>query len=161
MGVTELALSLAKLVPDIVGWVAGDDAEKVATNVVAIAEKVTGKKEQEAVDELISNPTLALEFYKLLMEDRNSAREVYKIHHDNSDKIANSVIRYNLWLVLFLVLADVAAYVFLASNPALLTALSTSTGFVIQSLLKERQDILGFYFGSSIGSKIKTLVGSK
>ena len=161
MSITEIALSLAKFVPDIVGWVAGDNAEKVATDVVAIAEKVTGKKAEDAVDAINSDPTLALAFYKMLMEDRNSAREIYKIHPDNSDKISNSVIRYNLWLVLFLVLADVAAYVLLAANPALLTALSTSTGFVIQSLLKERQDILGFYFGSSIGSKIKTLTGSK
>ena len=34
-------------------------------------------------------------------------------------------------------------------------------GFVINSLLNERQQVTGFLFGSSMGSKMKTLLGGK
>jgi hypothetical protein len=161
MSNTSIALGLSRFVPDIIGWIAGDKAEKVATDVVSIAEKVTGKKGGDALDAINENPELALEFHKALMADRANARDTYKVHNEASDRIAHGIMQYNIWIVCALVLADVVACIFLADHAAVLTVVSTSTGFVIQSLLKERQDVTGFFYGSSIGSKMKTMTGMK
>lgn len=172
MSITSIALDLAKFVPDIIDWIAGDKEEKVAKDLVTIAENITRQKSEKAVEALEQNQILALAFQRevmkyryrfdaLVMADRKDARDTYKIHHDASDRIAFMIMKFNLPLVFLLVLLDVVACIFLANNAALLTVVSTSTGFVIQSLLKERQDVTGFHFGSSIGSKMKTMAGVK
>lgn len=175
MSITAIALGLAKFVPDIVGWIAGDKAEEVAEKVVDIATKVTGQpkeKADEALNAINANPHLALEFHKAVMADahkfdemvladRQNARESYKVHNAASDKIAFIIIKFNLPLVFLLVLADVLACIYLSENAAVLTTISTTVGFVINALLKERQDVTAFHFGSSIGSKMKTMAGLK
>lgn len=171
MSVTAIALGLAKFVPDIVGWIAGDKAEEVADKVVDIAAKVTGESKEDAilaVNAINEDPVLALEFHKAVMadahifdemvlKDRQNAREAYKVHHEASDQIAFLIMRFNLPLVFLLVLADVLACIYLHDNAAVLTTISTTVGFVINALLKERQDVTGFHFGSSLGSKMKTM----
>lgn len=167
MSATAIALGLAKFVPDIVGWIAGDKAEKVASKVVGIAEDLTGQRGDEAMKAINQDPHLALEFHKAVMADkhrfdemvladRQSAREAYKVHNEASDKIAFIIMRFNLPLVFLLVVADVLACIYLGENAAVLTTVSTTVGFVINALLKERQDVTGFHFGSSLGSKMKT-----
>jgi len=60
-----LALSLAKVVPDIVGWFKGDDAKDKAEKVINLAKSITGEDEPEvAVTKILENPELALDFQK-------------------------------------------------------------------------------------------------
>ena len=124
MSVTAIALGLAKFLPDIVGWIAGDKAEKAAQGVVDIAEQVTGLKSDDALEAINQDPSLALQFKMAVMADkhrfnemtladRQNAREAYKVHNEAGDKIAFNIIKYNLFIVFALVLGDVLACIFL------------------------------------------------
>jgi hypothetical protein len=81
-----VALSLLQYAPAAVKLIAGDKAGNVAEKIVNIAEKITGKKGNEAVEAIKENPQFALDFEKSIMdyeielqrlaiEDRKSARE--------------------------------------------------------------------------------------
>ncbi|MES2252175.1 MAG: hypothetical protein V4482_00620 [Pseudomonadota bacterium] len=81
------AMGLAEFAPAIVRWLSGDDAEKVAADVVSSARRITGKDElSELFDELRTDPTVLIQFQKdmLSMEterelaylkDRQGARD--------------------------------------------------------------------------------------
>ena len=80
---TQLIPFLLPKVAKAIGW---DKAEKVAETVVGIAEAVTGKKGQEAVEAVKANPETALAFLQaqmaqetrleeLMVEDRKDARD--------------------------------------------------------------------------------------
>lgn len=64
-----LALELAShAAPKIAGMLAGDDAEKVAEQVVGVAKKITGlDNPRDAVDAINADPALALELQKALI----------------------------------------------------------------------------------------------
>lgn len=52
--------ALLQAAPSIAGWFGGDDAEKVATEVVGIAKRVTGiEDDKAAVDKIAADPQLA------------------------------------------------------------------------------------------------------
>jgi hypothetical protein len=52
-----IAFELAKFAPKIIKWITGSDkAEKAAEQVVAIAETVTGRTGQDAVDMIGADP---------------------------------------------------------------------------------------------------------
>ncbi|TNC80680.1 MAG: hypothetical protein C9356_12330 [Oleiphilus sp.] len=170
MSAIAIASALIKFAPKIAGWIGGDKAEDVAEKVVDIAKDVTGKPgATDALEAIKTNPNTALEFQKAVMdnehvfdrmvlEDRQHARETYKVHNEASDKIAFYIMKYNLPLILVLVLVNVIATHYLKTDPALLSTVSTLVGFIINALLKERQDVTAFHFGSSLGSKMKTAV---
>src|SRR5687768_8774593 len=74
------------LLPKVAKALGGEKAEKVAETVVGIAEAVTGKKGQDAVEAVKANPETALAFLKsqmdqetrleeLVIEDRKDARD--------------------------------------------------------------------------------------
>ena len=166
-----IALGLASLVPDILKLFGRDDDSSVATKVIDVAKKITGKdNEGELLEALKSDPSKILEYKKALLEDKfvrdridlanvQSAREMHKDNHVQADKIADGVIRWNLWFVFGLVGLNIFVISVFKTNPELLALVSNVLGFVINSLLKERQDIINFYFGSSLGSKIKSFIG--
>jgi hypothetical protein len=63
--------------------------------------------------------------------------------------------KWNLWSILALVLVNGIAIYFLSEEAAVLATVSNLLGIVIKSLLDERKEVTGFYFGSSVGSKMK------
>ena len=60
-----IALGLSQFVPGIVRWIAGDDAGKVAEDVVGIAKAVSGQDDgDKALKAIQKNPELALQFQR-------------------------------------------------------------------------------------------------
>ena len=134
---------------------------------IGVVEQLTGKKGDEAVSMVGADPALQVEFKRMLLKDkhvaeemryadRKDAREMYKHHHGMQDDVAKSIMKWNLPGVFILVLLNAAVMIFIPSEYAAAgQAIGTLMGFVINQLLKERQDLIGFNFGSSTGSKLK------
>lgn len=57
-----LAPVLAKIIPDIFGWLGGDDAERVAGQVVAVAQSVAGSTDPTVVAAMIEDPQRGADF---------------------------------------------------------------------------------------------------
>ena len=87
-----LAMGLAQFAPQIIKWVTGSPkAEEAAKQVVDIAQVVTGKSGNEALEALQFDPKLALDFRKAVMDveadldkaylqDVQHARETHREH---------------------------------------------------------------------------------
>lgn len=160
---------VANYAPDIIGLFSKDKgaaAEKALSAATGVIESITGKKGDEAVAAIEGSPELQLAFQKALMADkhideqmryadRGNARDMYKHHHGMQDQVAKQIMSQNLWFVMTLVMANVAIMVFVPNDfAAAMQGVGTLIGMVINSLLKERQDLVGFNFGSSTGSKL-------
>ena len=91
-------------------------------------------------------------------EDRKSARDSYKVHHEQADKVAQSIMARNLPTIFILVIVNVTsvyAAEYFKLPTGVLAIISNLIGVVIGQLLAERQSVVGFFFGSSLGSKMK------
>lgn len=162
------ALTIAKYIPDVIDLFDKDDKESVASKVVNIAKKVTGNDESDIPTILEQDPRAVLELRKAILEDKwvqeridldnvKSAREMHRVNNEQADKISDSVIKYNILFVILLASLNGLALWYFEDNSEVLLFIGNLIGFIIQALLKERQDILNFYFGSSLGSKFKQL----
>ena len=72
-----------------------------------------------------------------------------------ADEIAKKVISWNLWVV-FLAIAVEIATVVLIDDKVLIAVISGAIGGFTTALLQERQQVINFFFGSSLGSKNKS-----
>lgn len=98
------------------------------------------------------------EIKKLEMEaeDRNSARDMYaKTDNETANFIAKRVINWNLFVVVIAILIEIAAVIYI-SDKVLIAIVSSAVGAFTTALLQERQQVINFFFGSSLGSKKKT-----
>lgn len=93
------------------------------------------------------------------LADVKDARDMYKITgHEQADKIADDIMKRNLPYLVGLASVNILILVFsekLELNTPVVLAVGNLIGMVIQSLINERAQVVGFYMGSSIGSKIK------
>mgnify|MGYP003639117535 FL=1 len=163
-------LGLIKYVPDLIGLFdskKGEQAKKISETVGKIAETVTGKAGHEAVLSIEKDPALAHQFKLAVMADNHvneqmhldntkSARDMYKVNPEQASKVANNIMKHNLIIVFLLVLINVASVVGLKDHAAVLAIVSNFIGIVMMALLSERQAVVNFFFGSSMGSKNKT-----
>lgn len=116
---------------------------------------------------------LEIEAYKTEVDDRRSARDKY-INADRSsaDEIGRKIINRNLTYIFILVMVQLVvsvATVFLSNyiiedksiavtlGTSLGSVVGTAVGTVIGSLLQERNQVVSFHFGSSMGSRIKDI----
>ena len=162
-------LGLVKYIPDLIGMFdkkKGADAKKITDVVGGIAETVTGKKGDDAANAIHSDPKLAYEFQLAVMADSHvqeqmdldntkSARDMYKVNPEQASKTAEHIMKYNLVIVFLLVIINVFAVAYLKDNAAVLAIVSNFIGIVLHALLNERQSVVNFFFGSSMGSKNK------
>lgn len=88
---------------------------------------------------------------------RNTAHETYRLKNDKQDRIAEQIIRFNLPVIFLLVCINIALVYFLRDKEysTLIAIASNIIGVVIGNLMNERQAIINFFFGSSMGSKEK------
>lgn len=163
------ALALAEFVPDVIGLFSnkrGKQAEEAMSAVEKIAEKVTGKKGNDAVNVIQSDPKVALEFKKAVMndkyvadqialEDRKDARQMYSKHHEATDETARWIMKFNLPAVVILSIATIIAIYYLRDNGTITALISSLATMVIKDLLTQQQQVCAFRFGSSVGSKLK------
>jgi len=162
-------IGLVKFIPDLIGLFdkkRGKKAQDVIGAVGKIAESVTGKQGHSAVEALENNPDLVYKFQLAVMadehvqdqmrlEDLKTAREMYQVNPQQANKIAEHIMRYNLILVFILVVINVISVMYLKDSAAVLAIISNFIGIALNALLNERQAVTGFYFGSSLGSKMK------
>lgn len=148
-------------------WINDKVGADTAQKVVEVAQAVTGtKKPGQALKELEQDAQLAKELRGKLLEqeheinlailqDVQSARESYNGKaHPMADTIALQIIKQNHWLV-FLLLAINGLVFWLVDDSSLAQLIGNATGFSINALWSERQQVISFFFGSSLGSKIK------
>jgi hypothetical protein len=155
------------------GWLAdklgGAIGEKAASKVIGIASAVTGLQNPEEIEakiradqqmadalrnKLIDNEQ---EIIRLQYADLASARDMYKSHNEMADQIANRVMAINLPAIVILLIAN-CLIVHFVTNPAVSLAIGNIIGASVQALWQERQSIIGFFFGSSVGSKDKSRI---
>lgn len=162
-------LGLVKFIPDIIGLFdskKGAQAKKITETVGKVAESVTGKTGQEAVSAIEQDPQLAYQFKLAVMEDSHvqeqmtlentkSARDMYKVNPEQAAKVADNIMKYNLIIVFLLVIINVLAVIHLKDDAAILAIVSNFIGIVMMALIQERQSVVNFFFGSSMGSKNK------
>ena len=160
-----IALALAKAA-GVDDWIkekiGGTVTGQVASKVIDLAKKVTGKDSpDEALESVASSSRLAAELKLQLMknehllkmaayEDRKDARQTYRIHPQQADKIAERVMRFNLPFIVALVIINCVVLHFFRNDAALLAAVSNVLGMAIKSLFDERKEVTGFYFGGSM-----------
>lgn len=148
------------LLPKVAKALGGEKAEKVADTVVGIAEAVTGKKGQDAVEAVKANPETALAFLKAQLDQETRLEEL--VIEDRKDARARDSLfikagRRNFRADL-LVIGCVLALCYIVNEiagtdikPEVLAIFNMSVG----ALLKMLGDAFAFEFGSSRGSKEK------
>lgn len=166
------ALALARYIPDVIGLFSskrGKQAQDAMSAVESVAEAITGKTGVEAVSAIEADPELAYKFKVAVMadshvseqmqlEDRKDARESYKVHHEQADKIAAQIMNWNLPSLLALAALQIGVVIIAKKydlDVTIVAIVSNILGLVINSLISERQSVVGFFFGSSLGSKMK------
>lgn len=88
----------------------------------------------------------------------NKAHDTYQVNGGMSDTIASQIIKRNLPIIGLLVLCNVAIVYFMQDNPNLIAIVSQIIGIAIGNLFAERQAIINFFYGSSLGSKVKSSI---
>ena len=122
-------------------------------------EKVTGIK-------LDGKKTLTIEEIQLIRSHESDilnldfsrfkeAHETYRVNHTMADKIAEDVIKWNLPIIFLLVISNLFIIDLFKENAPLMAVASNIIGIAIGKLFTERQSVINFFFGSSIGSKDK------
>lgn len=79
-GAIALAPVLARWIPDIVGWLGGDDAEQTADQIVRIVEAATGSTDPHAVAEALQDPRKA-EALAVRLAQVSAEREAKREEH--------------------------------------------------------------------------------
>jgi hypothetical protein len=85
----------------------------------------------------------------------NKAHETYQNNGDMGNEIAKQIINRNLPIIGILVITNVLLVYFLKEHATLIAIASNIIGITIGNLFAERQAIVNFFFGSSLGSKEK------
>lgn len=113
----------------------------------------TDNGDEEGVYELISEREDYLKELDYYYKDLKSARDMYSSSHAQADKIADNVIKYNLFIVLFMVLVQCVVIMYIDGKVA--AVITGIVGTVTGALIQERNTVINFFFGSSKGSKDK------
>lgn len=138
----------ASKVIDIAHSVVGDD---VTPDALLQKIKTDHATAAEIRQQILANQQ---QIKQLAYQDRHDARRMYReTGHDQADKIAHAIINYNLWLILALVVINGLAIYGLREHAAVLATVSNLLGIVIKSLLDERKEVTGFYFGGSLENR--------
>jgi hypothetical protein len=90
---------------------------------------------------------------ELYYQDLASARDMYKEKSDMADSVAKKIIDWNLWIMLALVIVQVLVIMFVDGQVA--AVVTGVVGTITGALINERNTVVNFFFGSSMGSKDK------
>lgn len=159
------AASLAPFFPAIMRWIAGEEGEKVAKNIVDAAQNITGKDQADAMTKVFSeNPKMLIEFQKTLFKiardyrieevnDRTSARtrDIALIQAGRQNLRADVMV---ISAASGLILCLVSLGIYKGSLPGEAVGIISTIAGIFGSCLK---DAYAFEFGSSRGSKEKDL----
>lgn len=162
---TALVPTIIDMIPEAIGWFAGDKAEEATEDVLSIAKKVVGVDDnEEALSTLKLDPELQLKFKmavldkkneldKLYLEDRKDARKMQEEALNQDDIFSKRFIYYfaigwSLFAMLYL-----AGITFITIPESSTRFSDTILGFLLGTIIS---GIIQFFYGSSVGSKHKT-----
>ena len=110
--------------------------------------------DHKSVDVLTKERDTYLDELELYYKDMESARLLYQnTGQEQADIIANNVIKYNLYIVLFMVIIQCVVILYVDGKVA--AVITGVVGTVTGALIQERNTVINFFFGSSKGSKDK------
>lgn len=98
---------------------------------------------------------------KLYLADKSDSRDMYTDDNGSKEqvnKLSDSIMKWNLWAICGLVLVNIALILGaekLELPAVVIVPTANIIGMVMMALMKERDQVVGFFFGSSIGSKNK------
>lgn len=151
----EIGGKAGKLAADFLGKQVTGTANAKFDEIVDILQKSDGdqiksyqKADIEFQIELIKQN---INLFELHNQNTSGAREMYMQKNDMADAIAKTVMRWSLPLILGLIVVAAVGYTQGVKDP-LIYALISGT---ITQLYNERGVLMNFFFGSSMGSKIK------
>lgn len=87
----------------------------------------------------------------------SEAHKTYREKNQQADEISSHIIKYNLPIIAILVIVNVLIVYYMQDNATLIAIVSNIIGVAIANLFSERNTIVNFFFGSSIGSKEKDM----
>ena len=132
-----------------------NEPEAIATAIKNDPEALLKIKELE-YKEQDSLRAQVLALAKLEQEKYDKAHETYQTKSGMADGIAKQIIQRNLPIIALLVVVNVLLVYFMKDEATLIAIASNIIGITIGNLFAERQAIVNFFFGSSIGSKQKS-----
>ena len=128
------------------------------TEIKSALSKSPNNSNEDLLSELVKKKTEFREDYVKYLEDVQDAREMYQnTEHKQSNKIADIVIKFNLPIIAILVLINILAVFQLRQYQGMVAIVSNFIGITISQLFNERQSVINFFFGSSQGSKDKSI----
>lgn len=156
-----IGLGLLKFAPMAAKWLGGDKAEEAAKNVISIAEKVTGRKGEDAEKAIAADPALALKFKQDIMANEAAMDAVYlkdKQDARNRDlelrKMGYKNKRADIMIAAAAIVLIADIYM-LYANPEMPDSVIAIFNMIAGSVLTMLNSAYQFEFGSSRGSKEK------
>ena len=157
------AAFLAPFFPAIVRWIAGENGEKIAKDIVKAAQNVTGQTVAEQVSQhLQENPKMLIDFQKSLMKiardyrieevnDRTSARsrDIAMIQAGRQNLRADIMV---VSAAMGLIMCLLSLGIYKSTLPGEAVGIISTIAGIFGACLK---DAYAFEFGSSRGSKEK------
>ena len=157
---TDSVINLAKQAGELLGLGSNASADEVVAHLGTNPDAVVKLKELEVTAKDLENQHLRKQVEEANRTEetkRGMAHETYRLKNDKQDRIAEQIIRWNLPVIFLLVCINIGLVYFLRDKEysTLIAIASNIIGVVIGNLMNERQAIINFFFGSSMGSKEK------
>lgn len=160
MGTLAIVSALTSIMPSLAKLFGGSKAEDAATSIAELAKKVTGiSDEQEAVNKVISDPSMQLDFMKSVDANRIALEQAYLADvQDARAKNAHSPMPAIICCFLSLCVAGLgASLMFVVIPPDNLRLIDTLFGSFLTAWLASIQ----YWVGSTRGSAEKTKLMGK
>jgi hypothetical protein len=124
----------------------------IVTNLIKKVKPELDVKDQEILDTLSADYQTEFELH---LANTQGARKMYMDSEDTAtaDFIANKIIKENLIILIALVAIQVGVLVFVEGQVA--AVITGVVGTITGALIQERNTVVNFFFGSSMGSKQK------
>lgn len=154
---TDAVIDLANKAGELLG-VEDKSPESIVKHLESNPDAVIKLKELEVEAQKLENEHLRAMLSEANRHEEHkedTRHETYRVNSTQSDKIADQVIKMNLPIIALLTIINISLVYFLQDKATLIAIASNIIGVVIGKLLGERQSIINFFFGSSVGSKEK------
>jgi hypothetical protein len=158
----QLAIATAsKYIPKIIeSKIESPKAKAIANTIFEAAKEFTGESDpQEALNKVQDSP----EFFKLheqsiLKELEFRLEDIQHAREHNNDEVTRNLSYVVMYLNPLLIGVGVYAFIYVMQldlSKDVSMALSALIGGIVNQLMQERQQVMNYRFGSTIGSKLK------
>lgn len=158
----QLAIATAsKYIPKIIeSKIESPKAKAIANTIFKAAKEFTGESDpQKALNKVQDSP----EFFKLheqsiLKELELHLEDIQHAREHNNDEVTRNLSYVVMYLNPLLIAAGVYAFIYVMKldlSKDVSMALSALIGGIVNQLMQERQQVMNYRFGSTIGSKLK------